>query len=70
MLAGMGCAPNLVWVHASLERSASEPQLAACKLQAEQAFFYSEESSEDRNARITRWTSLCMKANGWRQEEQ
>lgn len=67
---GLGCAPNLVWVHPSLDRSASDQQLAACRLQAEQSFYSSEESSEDRSARLSRWTALCMKANGWHQEEQ
>ena len=67
---GQGCAPNLVWVQTGLDRSVAVQQLAACRLQAEQSFYSSEEGSEERSARLSRWTDLCMKANGWRQEEQ
>lgn len=67
---GQGCAPNLVWVQTGLDRSAAAQQLAACRLQAEQSFYSSEEGSEERSARLSRWTELCMKANGWHQEEQ
>jgi hypothetical protein len=67
---GQGCAPNLIWVQPGLDRSAAGQQLAACRLQAEQSFYSSEEDSEARSSRLSRWTDLCMKANGWRQEEQ
>ncbi len=68
LLATSGCAQPLAWVRAGADAGQTDQQLAACTLQAEQAAYSSEESSEARVARSTRWTNLCMRANGWHQE--
>ena len=40
-------------------------QLASCQLYAERYRYSSEESSEDRAARIKHEVDLCMQADGW-----
>jgi hypothetical protein len=65
----IGCGPTLVWVRPGAEPGQSDQQLAACTLQSEQTFYSTDEGSDSRDARTGRWTKLCMRANGWRQQE-
>jgi hypothetical protein len=67
-LAGAGCAPTLQWVKPGVEQANEDPQKASCTLQAETTYISSEEPPEARASRIARWTSLCMRANGWHQQ--
>lgn len=64
-----GCTPNLAWVKTGMEPGSADQQQAACTLQAETTYISSEESAEARSGRVARWTSLCMRANGWHQQE-
>ena len=64
-----GCSPTLQWVRTEAETGGSDQQQAACALQAEQSYLSSEESAEARASRLARWTSLCMKASGFKQQE-
>lgn len=64
-----GCTPTLAWVKTGSEPGSAEQQQAACTLQAETSYIWSEESAEARTSRVARWTSLCMRANGWHQQE-
>ena len=68
MLLG-GCTPTLQWVKPGAEPGSSDQQQASCALQAETSYMSSEESVEARTSRIARWTSLCMRASGFRQQE-
>lgn len=64
-----GCAPTLQWVKPGVEQTDEDQQKAACALQAETTYISSEELPEARASRIDHWTNLCMRANGWRQQE-
>ena len=64
-----GCTPTLQWVKPDAEPGLADQQQAACALQAETGYMSSEESAEARASRIARWTSLCMRASGFRQQE-
>ena len=64
-----GCTVTQQWVKAGAEPGYADQQQAACTLQSETSYMSSEESEEARASRIARWVSLCMRANGWRQQE-
>ena len=64
-----GCAPTLQWVKPGVEQTYEDQQKAACALQAETSYISSEELPEARASRIGHWTDLCMRANGWHQQE-
>lgn len=58
--------PVKVWVAPPNSAQTEEQLRAGCQLQAERAFYSSDESSEARATRIAHQTDLCMKAEGWR----
>ncbi len=64
-----GCSPTLQWVKPGVEQTYEDQQKAACALQAETTYISSEELPEARASRIENWTNLCMRANGWLQQE-
>lgn len=63
------CTPTLTWVKPGAEPGSADQQQATCALQAETSYINSDESAEARAARIAKWTSLCMRASGFKQQE-
>ena len=63
------CTPTFQWVKPETEPGIASQQEAACTLQAETTYISSEEAAEARASRIAHWTSLCMRANGYRRQE-
>lgn len=61
-----GCTEEARWVRPDTLPGVADQQLAACALEIETAYFSESEPKEQRTARIARWVSLCMKANGYR----
>lgn len=64
-----GCTEEMRWVRPDTTPGVAEQQLAICALEIETAYFSESEPKEQRAARIARWITLCMKANGFRRGE-
>lgn len=60
-----GCAGSYQWVKDGFNAQHAEAQFASCQLEAERLRYISEESEDERAARIHHEAGLCMKADGW-----
>lgn len=66
-IAATGCSIPQKWVPDEGPEVKRKSNEAACELEAIRSFYSSEESSEDREARVKSQTALCMKAKGYKQ---
>ena len=66
-MAATGCTTPLKWVPDEGPEGRRRSFEAACELEAIRSFYSSEESSEERDARVKSQTALCMKAKGYKQ---
>jgi hypothetical protein len=64
-----GCSSVGPWVKPGAEPGQVDQQLAVCTLVAESVRYDSDEPSEARKSRIAHFVSLCMRANGWHQQD-
>ena len=64
-----GCASSFQWVKDGFSAQHAEARYASCQLEAERLRYSSDESDEERQARIRHEAGLCMKADGWQRVE-